>query len=343
MPKLQFNSDYQKLAHPLILERIIQTQDEFYPGYGLDNLCDSARNKIRKACGCPQAEVEFLIGGTQTNATMLDTQLASYEGILCTDTAHIAVHEAGDVEGRGHKILTLPSHDGKLVAAEVDQYIHRFYANDSHYHMVPPGVVYITHPTELGTLYTLKELEDLHAICHKYDIPLYLDGARLGYGLATTHTDVTLKDVARLCDVFYIGGTKVGAMIGEAVVAPKSILFKNSLTQIKNHGALLAKGWLLGLQFDALFTDNLYLKISRHAILMAEKLKAGLAAKGYDFLCESPTNLQFIIVTPEEKNRIEQFADIMTDHELADGRFVLRLATAWYTQEEDIDQLLALL
>ena len=343
MRKLHFNSDYQKLVHPLILQRMAQMQEQFFTGYGLDELCQSAREKIRAACGCPEAEVEFLIGGTQTNATMLDTQLASYEGILAAETAHIAVHEAGAVEGRGHKILSLPAHEGKLVAEEVDHYIREFLADDSHFHMVPPGVVYITHPTEWGTLYTLQELEALHHVCQHHKIPLYLDGARLGYGLAATGTDVTLKDVARLCDVFYIGGTKIGAMIGEAVVAPKPILFKNSLTQIKNHGALLAKGWLLGLQFDTLFTDDLYMKISRHAILMAEKLRDGLLAKGYEFLCPSPTNLQFIVVSKAERDRIEQVAEVMRDHRLPDGRQVLRLATAWYTRPEEIDRFLALL
>lgn len=341
--KIHFDCDYMQTAHPAILEKILEFSTQEFPGYGKDKVCDEAKEKIRKACGCKDAEVEFLIGGTQTNATMIDAVLAKYEGVLATETAHIAGLESGAVEANGHKVITLPSHQGKINAVETDEFIKRFYQNDNWDHMVPPGMLYITHPTEFGTLYTLNELENLHNVCTKHHIPLYLDGARLGYGLEATGTDVTLKDVARLCDVFYIGGTKIGAMMGEAVVLTHPDMVKRAFTQIKRHGALLAKGWLLGLQFNTLFTDDLYFKISRHAIEMAEKLKAGLLAKGYPMYLDSPTNLLFLLLTKEETLKLSQKASFEIWEKRPDGKNVVRLVTSWSTKEENVDRFLNLL
>ena len=293
---LYFDSDYLEGAHSSILEKLVTTNFEQTPGYGNDTYCESAREKIRQACNCPEAQVHFLVGGTQTNATVIDGLLKSYEGVIGVDSAHIELHEAGAIEFGGHKVITLPQEEGKLKASEVEKYLTKFYGDESFEHMTIPGAVYISHPTEWGTLYTKQELADLSAICHKYNLPLFLDGARLGYGLASLNTDVTMQDIAKYCDVFYIGGTKVGALFGEAVVITKPNLIPHFFTIIKQHGALLAKGRLLGIQFDTLFTDNLYLKIAKNAIEKAEQLKAIFKEKNYKFFLETDTNQQFIIL-----------------------------------------------
>ena len=273
MKLLHFDSDYMKLAHPKIMERMNQTAAEYHPGYGTDMICESAKRKICEACGTPDADIHFLIGGTQTNVIAIDAILKPYEGVLAAQTGHIGVHEAGAVDATGHKVLTLPQKDGKLQAEDINKYVKSFYADANWEHMVSPGMLYITHPTEYGTLYTLKELTAISEVCHNNHIPLYLDGARLSYGLAATGTDVALKDIARLTDAFYIGGTKCGAILGEAVVFPRKGLAEHLFTQIKRRCSLLAKGWIVGIQFDVLFTDNLYIRAARNAIVMAEKLK----------------------------------------------------------------------
>ena len=267
---LSFENDYSEGAHPKILQRFVETNLEQVPGYGSDPYCDSAKEKIRAACNCPDAEIFFLVGGTQTNAVVIDSMLQAYEGVVSAQTGHVNAHEAGAIEYTGHKVLSIPQYDGKMKASDLEAYLKTFWQDESHEHMVFPGMVYISHPTEYGTLYTKQELADLSAICRRYEIPLYLDGARLGYGLMSKHTDVTLPDIAELCDVFYIGGTKVGALCGEAVVFTKHHMPKYFVTHVKQHGALLAKGRLAGVQFDTLFTDNLYFEISKHAIEMAE-------------------------------------------------------------------------
>lgn len=249
MQKLHFDTDYMEGAHPAVMQRLMETNLEHTVGYGSDEYSDQARELIRKACGAPDAFVQFLVGGTQTNATVLDALLRRHEGVLCAETAHINVHESGAVEHSGHKVLTLPSHAGKVDAAEVEDYINNFYSDDTYEHMVAPGVLYITQPTEYGTLYSLSELEELSSICHRHDIPLYLDGARLAYALASDKADFTLPDIARLCDVFYIGGTKCGAMFGEAVVAADPKRLPHFFPLVKQHGALMAKGRLQGVQF----------------------------------------------------------------------------------------------
>ncbi|HGC7635601.1 TPA: low specificity L-threonine aldolase [Streptococcus agalactiae] len=336
---LHFENDYNKGAHPELLNALIETNDQGLSGYGTDSYCQQAADKIREVCSCPQAEVEFLVGGTQTNQVVISSMLASYEGVIAAETGHVSSHESGAIEFSGHKVLTLPSHNGKLLASEVATYIETFYADGNYQHMVFPGMVYISHPTEYGTLYSKAELEELSKICKHYQIPLFIDGARLGYGLAAKDTDVDFPTIAALSDVFYIGGTKMGALAGEAVVFTKKNRPKQFTTIVKQHGALLAKGRLLGLAFDRFFTDDLYLKIGKHAIDLAEELKIILEEKGYSFYLKSPTNQQFVIVENTKladlaKNVAYSFWEKYDDHHT-----VIRLATSWSTSREDVTAL----
>ncbi len=338
-----FDSDYMEGAHPLILQRLIETNMEKTPGYGSDYYCESAKDKIRKACNCTDAEIHFLVGGTQTNATVIKALLRSYEGVLAADTGHISVHEAGAIEAGGHKVLALPHKTGKISAEAVENYIDVFNKDANRAHMVKPGMVYISHPTEYGTLYSKEELKKLSSVCKKHKIPLFLDGARLGYGLMAGDSDVTLEYIAKNCDVFYIGGTKVGALFGEAVVITRPNLIENFFTIIKQQGALLAKGRILGIQFDTLFSNNLYFEISKHAIDMAEKLKNGFAEKGYKFYLESTTNQQFIILDNKKMEELSKTVSFGFWETLDESHTVVRFATCWATQESDVDQLLELL
>lgn len=338
-----FDSDYLEGAHPAILAKLTETNLEQTPGYGNDKYCENARAKIKAACNCPQAQVYFISGGTQTNATVIDTLLASYQGVIAAQTGHIAAHEAGAVEFCGHKVITLPEHNGKLNAVDVENYLETFYADESWEHMVIPGAVYISHPTEWGTLYTKQELQKLSEVCHKYDIPLFLDGARLGYGLTSDDTDVTLHDIAQLCDVFYIGGTKVGALLGEAVVITKPNLIPHFFTSIKQHGALLAKGRVLGIQFDVLFTDDLYLKIARNAIDKANKMKEIFKAKQYRFYLETPTNQQFIIMENSKMQELRQKISFSFWAKYDENHTIARFATSWATTDEAIEELASIL
>lgn len=340
---LSFENDYSEGAHAKVLQRLIETNFEQAPGYGNDKYCEQAKEKIREACQCPEAEVYFISGGTQTNAVVIDTMLAPYEGVLSAATGHVNAHEAGAIEYTGHKVLALPQKDGKINAADVKKYVDAFYADGSHEHMVFPGMVYISHPTEYGTLYSKAELEELYAICKECKLPLFIDGARLGYGLASSHTDVTLSDIARLCDVFYIGGTKVGALCGEAVVFTRKNMPKHFVTMVKQHGAMLAKGRLLGTQFDALFTNNLYFTISRHAIEMAEYMKKGFEEKGYLFYLDSPTNQQFIILENDELERLKEKVRFSIWEPYDETHTVVRFATSWATTPAMIDTLMELL
>ncbi len=340
---LRFENDYMEGAHESILRRLAETNLEQCSGYGSDPFCRSAKEKIRKACDCPQADVFFLVGGTQTNLVVIDTMLKPYEGVVAARTGHVSVHEAGAIEHSGHKVLELPQHAGKLQAMEVQALFQSFWEDEDHEHMVFPGMVYVSHPTEYGTLYTAKELRELSEVCQKYRIPLYLDGARLGYGLTSYGTDVTLPFLAECCDVFYIGGTKAGALCGEAVVFTKKNMPEYFMTMAKQHGALLAKGRLLGIQFDTLFTDDLYFKISRHAIDMAERLKKGFRELGYTFYLDSPTNQQFIVLKNSELERLRHKAGFSVWEKPDVNHTVVRFATSWATKEEDIETLLELL
>lgn len=336
---LSFESDYTTGAHPKILEQLLKTNMEPQPGYGSDVYSKSAKEKIRTACECPDAEVYFLTGGTQTNAIVISTMLRDSEGVVAAKTGHVSVHEAGAIEHSGHKVLELSQENGKINSKELDCFLSDFYKDPNHEHMVYPGMVYISHPTEYGTLYSKAELTELSQICKAYNIPLYMDGARLGYGLMSNDTDVTLADIARLCDVFYIGGTKVGALCGEAVVFTKNNMPKHFTTLVKQRGALLAKGRLLGLQFDTLFTDNLYFDISKHAITMAEKLKNIFAGKGYQFYLESPTNQQFIILENTQMEKLSEQVAFSFWEPLDEEHCVVRFATSWSTTEGDLAQL----
>lgn len=340
---VSFECDYTQGAHEKVLKRLVETNLESVPGYGMDPYCASAKEKIREACGCPDAEIFFLTGGTQTNRIVIDSMLNKYEGVVAAVTGHVSSHEAGAIEASGHKILTLPHHDGKIDAKELKKCLQAFWADGNYEHMVFPGMVYISHPTELGTLYTHQELEDISAVCREYKIPLYMDGARLGYGLMSSETDVTLPDIARFCDVFYIGGTKVGALCGEAVVFTRKNMPPHFVTTVKQNGALLAKGRLLGIQFDALFTDGLYQEIGRHAIEMAELLKKGFHEKGYRFFLESPTNQQFLIVENEKMKSLEKKVRFSFWDRYDDNHTVIRFVTSWGTRPEDVEELMKLL
>lgn len=340
---ISFESDYIAGAHPAILQRLVETNMELLSGYGSDPYCESARGKIRKACNCPEVDVEFLVGGTQTNALVISMMLEAHEGVIAAQTGHINTHEAGAIENTGHKVLALPQENGKIKIEALEQYLTDFYNDDTYDHMVFPGMVYISHPTEYGTLYAKEELERISEICRKYEMPLYLDGARLGYGLMSKQTDVSLEDIARLCDVFYIGGTKVGALCGEAVVFTKNNKPKHFLTLIKRKCALLAKGRLLGVQFDTLFTDDLYFEIGRHAIEKAEELKELLKEKGYRFYLESPTNQQFIILENNQLKELEKEVVMSFWEKYDENHTVVRLATSWSTTDEDMEALRAVL
>lgn len=337
---LHFDSDYMQSAHPLILERIQTLAGQSISGYGADTICQSAKDKIRLACQTPQAEVEFLVGGTQANAVVLDAITPNYAGVLAADTGHITLHEAGAIQAMGRRVVGLPNHDGKLTAEEVNRYVTAFYGDESWEHMNIPGTVYISNPSEYGTVYTFGELQALRAACDKFHLKLFMDGARMGYGLAADGQFPQLPQIASLCDAFYIGGTKVGALFGEAVVVPNPNLIPHFFTQIKRHGALLAKGWLLGVQFDTLFTDNLYLNISSHAIRLSCKLKQGLKQKGYQFYIDSPSNLQFIVMDDAQVEQLRKIATFGIWDKPAPNQNIVRFATAWYTAEADVDRLL---
>ncbi len=341
--KLPFLSDYMYACHPLILKRIAETADTPFFGYGDDEICDSAKEKIRSALRAPKAEIFFLIGGTPTNVIAIDALIPPYQGVLAAESGHISIREAGAVEATGHKIVTLAPTNGKIMAQNVQSYLRAFYADETWKHGVEPGMLYITHPTETGTLYSLSELKELSKVCHDNHLKLYLDGARLGYGLAATGSDISLSDIASLCDAFYIGGTKIGALMGEALVFPEPNTVSHLFSQVKRHNNLLAKGWLLGLQFDTLFTNNLYLSLARHGILMAEKLKKGILEKGFKLFADSPTNQQFIIMTIADYHRLSENVDCEIWQELPDQQVAVRLCTSWHTTEEQVDRLLDLL
>ncbi|MER0123600.1 low specificity L-threonine aldolase [Streptococcus sp. ZJ93] len=337
---LHFENDYNKGAHPALLEALVSTNDLGLSGYGTDEYSHRASEKIRQATMCPQAEITFLTGGTQTNQVVIDALLASYEGVIAADTGHIAVHEAGAIEFSGHKVLTVPHQNGKVQASAVRHLLESFYADANQEHMVLPGMVYISHPTEYGTLYSKEELTDLATVCKDYQIPLFLDGARLGYGLAARSTDLDLPTIAELTDVFSIGGTKMGALMGEAVVFTKMNQPKRFTTIVKQHGALLAKGRLTGVQFDRFFTDDLYVQLGTHAIEMAEQLIVLLEEKNYRFYLKSPTNQQFLLVTNEEMGRLDKAGICYGFWEKYDDTdTIIRLATSWSTTQEDINAL----
>jgi len=341
---LHFDSDYMRGAHPKVMERLLETNLDQTPGYGSDEYTERASKLILETCGiADNGKVVFMTGGTQTNATVIDSFIPRHHGVLCAETAHINVHEAGAVEFTGHKVLTLPSHEGMIDPDDLRNYLTGFYKDETWDHMVAPGMVYLSYPTEVGTLYPLEQLEEISAICKEYEMPLYIDGARLGYGLASDSCDLTIKDIARVCDVFYIGGTKVGLLFGEAVVVKDASNWKNSLSMVKQHGALLAKGRLLGLQFETLFTDGMYERISRNAIDKAMKLKKGFVDAGYKIFKDSPTNQQFFILPNEKIDSLMKSASFELWGPRGEYETPVRFVTDWATSDEEIKNLLKLI
>lgn len=340
---LSFENDYSEGAHEKILARLAETNRIQATGYGKDEFCESARRKIREACAAPEASVWFISGGTQANAIVIASMLNKTQGVLAAETGHINGHEAGAIEFTGHKVLPLPQHEGKMKAEELKKWLAGFFADLNHESMIAPGMVYLSHPTEYGTLYSKAELTAISAVCREYDLPLFMDGARLGYALACPASDLTLPDIASLCDVFYIGGTKVGALCGEAVVFPKGNAPAHFYTHIKQQGALLAKGRLMGVQFDTLFEDGLYYELGRNGIEKAEKLRRALKGKGYRFFLETPANQIFVILENEQMKALGEKVRFGFWERTDDAHTVVRFATSWATTDEMIDQLIALL
>ena len=340
---IYFNNDYSEGCHEKVLARLTETNMEQALGYGEDEYCAAAAELIRKKCGREDAAVHFLVGGTQANLTVIDAALRPHQGALGPDTAHINVHETGAVEATGHKVLWVPHQDGKITANQVAQTVHAHRTNGATEHTVQPKLVYISNPTELGTLYSLAELEALSHTCHELGLYLFLDGARLGYGLMSRERDLRLEDIARLCDVFYIGGTKVGALCGEALVFTHKNAPEHFPTLIKQRGAMLAKGRLLGVQFDALFTDGLYFAIGSHAIEKAERLKQMFRKRGYAFYLDSPTNQQFIVLPDEKAEELRQHVRFTVWEKPDEKHTVARFCTSWATTDEELDELEALL
>lgn len=334
--KYSFSSDYLEGAHPDILNALERTNLLQTQGYGTDEYCERAKEKIRFACDCKDAEVFFLVGGTQTNAVVIDSVLRGYEGVLSATTGHINVHEAGAVEFCGHKVLPIESKNGKMLPQALATYLTDFHADASWDHMVYPGMVYLSQPTEYGTLYSLEELKEFRRICDQYGLSLFIDGARLAYALACPANDVSLGDLANLCDVFYIGGTKCGALFGEAVVIPKKGFIPHFFTSIKQHGALLAKGRMLGLQFDTLFTNRLYERIGQHGIEKAEQIRKLLTENGYPFIYNSPTNQVFTIADSETIKKLSEKIDFSLFEKYDETHTLIRFVASWATTEEAI-------
>ncbi len=340
---LRFDSDYMETAHPLILQKLAQINFDKNTSYGLDCYSDSAAAKIRQECRCENAIIKFLVGGTQTNKVATDALIDPYEAVIAVSTGHIAVHEAGAIESCGHKVIAIEGEQGKLRAETLDKYMSSFLADETCEHMAQPALVYISFPTEYGTIYSKDELVSLKDVCKKYSLRLYVDGARLGYGLACDECDVDLPFLAEIADAFYIGGTKVGAMIGEALVIPDPTSVRKIFTQIKRHGALLAKGWVTGVQFDVLFTDRLYFEIAKNAVDTAMYLRDGLKKLGYRFHIDSPTNQQFIVLSDEKLESIKDKIGYSFWEKPDAENTVIRFATSWATEKSQVDDLLELL
>ena len=331
-----FTSDYCEGCHERILQRMIETNYEQTPGYGTDYHCTNAAGYIKDRCGREDIDVHFLVGGTQTNLTVIDAALRPHQGAVCAESGHIHVHETGAVEATGHKCLTLPSSDGKITAQQVRELVRLHRTDESMEHTVQPKLVYISNPTEYGTIYALRELETLSAACRELGLFLFVDGARLGYGLRCRQNDVTMADLARLCDAFYIGGTKVGALFGEALVLTHPALKEDFRYLIKQHGGMLAKGRLLGIQFETLFEDGLYDRISDHALQMADILRDALTQAGFAMQVDSPTNQLFPIVPDALLERIRENYAVTYMNRVDENSSCIRLCTSWATREEDV-------
>ena len=335
---IRFECDYITGAHPKVLQALVDSNLEPHPGYGEDEYCARAAQLIRELCQAPEADVHFLVGGTQTNTTVIASALRPHQGVISTELGHIALHETGAIESTGHKVLTVPTQDGKLTAQQVEQVCREHLEDEAMEHKVQPGMVYLSHPTELGTVYTRAELEAICAAAHRYHIPVFVDGARLAYGLAAS--DITMPDLARLADVFYIGGTKSGALFGEAVVITNDSLKRDFRYFIKQRGALLAKGRLLGVQFLALLSDGLYEQIGQQAVAQALRIKKAFQDKGWPFLVDPPTNQQFVVVPDPVYERIRQSYSTEHNGKPDPDHTAIRFCTTWSTRDEDIDALI---
>ena len=335
---IRFECDYITGAHPKVLQALVDSNLEPHPGYGEDEYCARAAQLIRELCQAPEADVHFLVGGTQTNTTVIASALRPHQGVISTELGHIALHETGAIESTGHKVLTVPTQDGKLTAQQVEQVCREHLEDEAMEHKVQPGMVYLSHPTELGTVYTRAELEAICAAAHRYHIPVFVDGARLAYGLAAS--DITMPDLARVADVFYIGGTKSGALFGEAVVITNDSLKRDFRYFIKQRGALLAKGRLLGVQFLALLSDGLYEQIGQQAVAQALRIKKAFQDKGWPFLVDSPTNQQFVVVPDPVYERIRQSYSTEHNGKPDPDHTAIRFCTTWSTRDEDIDALI---
>ena len=337
---IQFQCDYNEGCHPLILQRLTETNMEQTVGYGMDPHCEHARLLIREACQMPDADVHFLVGGTQTNTTVISACLRPYQGVLCAQTGHINVHETGAIEHTGHKVLPLPTDDGLLTAEQVEAAISGHFADGNAEHMVQPGMVYVSFPSEAGTIYTRQQLQQISDVCRRHDVPLFVDGARLGYGLMSPQCDLSLSDLARLADVFYIGGTKQGALFGEALVITKESLKRDFRYSLKQCGGMLAKGRLLGIQYEVLFTNGLYFSIARHAIELAMHIRQELTRRGYSFLIDSPTNQQFPILPNDLYERLSH--EFLFDYwcPVDEGHTAVRICTSWATVDQNVERLL---
>lgn len=339
---ISFYNDYSEGAHERILDALVRTNRLQSSGYGEDEYCEEAKTLIRKHLRKPETEIHFLVGGTQTNTTVIASILKPYQGVIAADTGHIAVHESGAIEATGHKVLTLPHHDGKINAEQIERLVRAHYDSESFEHQVQPGMVYISQPTEYGTIYSKAELKAISDICHKFHMPLFVDGARLGAALVCAENDLTLADLEELADVFYIGGTKNGALFGEAVVISSPELMPCFRYMIKQKGGMLAKGRLLGIQFAELFRDDLYFELARHAVKLAQKMQKGIADLGYPFMLNSPTNQIFPIFPDELIYQLEEkYACSYWDWGRTDPKHsITRIVTSWATKEEAVDAFL---
>lgn len=337
---IKFDNDYSRSAHPKIIEALSEDMHNSYVGYGLDSWCERASEEIRNALGKPDADIHYFVGGTQTNMTVIDIALRSFEGVISANTGHVNVHETGAIEFTRHKVIDLPSVDGKITSAQVREQGMLKVHNPTPGHVVEPKMVYISQPTEFGTLYSKEELEAIREACDEFELYLFIDGARLSYALSSPFNDVDLKCLADNCDAFYIGGTKCGALFGEAVVILNDELKPHFFSYQKQHGALLAKGWLLGLQFYNLFNNNLYSEIAKPAVKMALDIRSAMLSKGIKLAVDSPTNQQFFIMTNEQIKALSKEYMLSEIETIDESHKCMRLCTAWYTEQRDVDSLI---
>ncbi|MGN0412472.1 MAG: threonine aldolase family protein [Lachnospiraceae bacterium] len=337
---IRFNNDYNHGAHPEILRALADTNHNSYGGYGKDEWCEKAVKEIQKYLGDADTDIHFLVGGTQTNFIVIASALRPYQSVISADSGHINVHETGAVENCGHKVQTLPGKDGKISAKQIRQLAKEYQESGVQEHITCPGMVYLSFPTEYGTIYSKKELEEISAVCKEYEMYLFVDGARMGYGLAAPDNDVSLKDLAKLADVFYLGGTKCGAMFGEALVISNPLLKKDFRSYMKQNGAMLAKGWLLGVQFYTLFRDGLYFEITKKAVDFAMQIKKAFAEKGIPFFVESSTNQQFVVLTASQMKALEKDFIFEFEEKIGEDHFCVRFCTSWSTEQEEVDILI---